>query len=150
MKTGKVYILLVFLFSSCIFRDIYELKKKEYVVVQIINNSKSDIAFYPYSFIPISLMYGQFYPDTLLPRENIGHYCRRIPFTKTEYFNTEYDSKEIRDHFGEKDSLMFFVFSADTLNKYSWDEIREGYNILKRYDLSINDLDSLNWTITYP
>ena len=62
---------------------------------------------------------------------------------------TEFETKDIRPRFGEKDSLMFFVFSVDTLDKYSWDEIREGYMVLKRYDLSITDLDSLNWTITY-
>ena len=45
---------------------------------------------------------------------------------------------------------MFYVFSVDTLEKYSWEEIREGYKILKRYDLSMDDLDSLDWTITYP
>ena len=150
MKTKIVYLLLVFLFSSCILKDIYELTKKEYIAIKIINNSKSYIAYYPYSFLPISLMYGEFYPDTLLPKDNIVYYCGSIPPMKTEYYETIYTSKEIREKYEEKDLLIFFVFSVDTLNKYSWDEIREGYKILKRYDLSIHDLDSINWTITYP
>ncbi len=152
MKLRNVLLLLfVFLMNSCVFfSDLIEWMNKSYISVHIINNSKSEIAFYPYSLLPISLIYGEFYPDTLLPNDNIGYYSKRIPSMKDYYHETVFDSKEIRDEFGEKDSLMFFVFSVDTLNKYSWEEIREDYKILKRYDLSISDLDSLNWTITYP
>lgn len=40
-------------------------------------------------------------------------------------------------------TVKYGTFYPDTL-------LRKGYKILKRYDLSIDDLDSLNWTITYP
>jgi hypothetical protein len=46
--------------------------------------------------------------------------------------------------------LTMFVIHKDTLTKYSFEEIQEEYNILKRFDLSIGDLESQNWTITYP
>lgn len=49
-----------------------------------------------------------------------------------------------------KDTLSIYIFNADTLNVYDWSKIKEGYKILKRYDLSLNDLKKLNWTIYYP
>jgi hypothetical protein len=40
----------------------------------------------------------------------------------------------------KSDTLSFFIFSSDTLNKYPWDSIRSNYMILQRYDLSLTDL----------
>lgn len=48
------------------------------------------------------------------------------------------------------DTLMFFVFSRDTLNKYSWEEIKRDYKILKRIDITGRELDDQDWTITNP
>ena len=48
------------------------------------------------------------------------------------------------------DTLSLFVFHVDTLAKYDWESIRKDYNILKRYDLSLEDLEQLNFTIIYP
>ena len=48
------------------------------------------------------------------------------------------------------DTLSVFVFHTDTLSKYSWSQIRKDYNILKRYDLSLGDLQRLNFVVTYP
>ncbi|MEO6682812.1 MAG: hypothetical protein ABIN48_08285 [Ginsengibacter sp.] len=48
------------------------------------------------------------------------------------------------------DTLSLFVFSYDTLIKYDWETIRTQYKVLKRYDLSLKDLNQLNWTVTYP
>jgi len=49
-----------------------------------------------------------------------------------------------------KDTLSIYIFSADALKAYDWSKVKEGYKILKRYDLSLNDLKKLNWVITYP
>jgi hypothetical protein len=49
-----------------------------------------------------------------------------------------------------KDTISIFILSKDTVDKYSWDKIRSDYNVLTRYDLSLADLEKLNWTITYP
>ncbi|MCL2417576.1 MAG: hypothetical protein FWD02_06585 [Bacteroidales bacterium] len=37
-----------------------------------------------------------------------------------------------------------------TLKKYTWEEIREGYKILKRYDISWQEMEELNGMIFYP
>jgi hypothetical protein len=49
-----------------------------------------------------------------------------------------------------KDTLSVFIVNNDTINKYSWDGIRENYNILIRYDLSLKNLKNLKYTIPYP
>lgn len=48
------------------------------------------------------------------------------------------------------DTLSFVIFDADTLAKYPWEVIRNNYKILKRYDLSLDDLKRLNYTLYYP
>ena len=48
------------------------------------------------------------------------------------------------------DTLSVFVFHIDTLLSHSWKEIRNGYKILVRYDLSAEDLESLKGKIYYP
>ncbi len=46
--------------------------------------------------------------------------------------------------------ISIFIFHSDTLNKYSWDKIRSEYMVLKRFDLSLEDLKQNNFTINYP
>ncbi|MCL2727598.1 MAG: hypothetical protein FWD56_04360, partial [Bacteroidales bacterium] len=48
------------------------------------------------------------------------------------------------------DTLSFFIFDADIFNAYTWEEIQSGYMVLKRYDLSPQDLRALRRRITYP
>ena len=49
-----------------------------------------------------------------------------------------------------KDTLSVYFFHPDTLAKYPWETIRKDYNILKRYDLSIEDMQLLDYEIVYP
>ena len=47
------------------------------------------------------------------------------------------------------DTLSIFIFHTDTLNKYSWEEVRDGYKILRRYDFGKEDLENLH-ELVYP
>ncbi len=94
---------------------------------------------------------GRFYdsnnPNMFDSLPNYGHYVIVKPnnmfyyeiLAPDQYFNSFPDKKG-----------KIYIFSLDTLNKYSWKEIRESSNYLRRYDLSQHELDSMNWTITYP
>lgn len=64
--------------------------------------------------------------------------------------HTKLESKEKWGDVLPKDTIIVFILSKDTVDANSWEEIRNEYNILNRYDLSISDLESQNWTITYP
>ncbi|TJY60071.1 hypothetical protein FAZ19_23285 [Sphingobacterium alkalisoli] len=49
-----------------------------------------------------------------------------------------------------KDTISFFIINADTLAKYPREVVNERYMILRRYDLSIFDLQKLDYTLRYP
>lgn len=117
--------------------------------IDIKNNSNIPIGFYfadGYEFLGEGTVTA--YPDTLLPQKNkmITYYISGnmrpgigMPNKKSEFLK-----------YLPKDTLSIFIFHTDTLNKYSWEEVRNGYKILKRYDLSYKDLEKLQFKIPYP
>ncbi|MZQ50376.1 MAG: hypothetical protein GT598_15370 [Bacteroidales bacterium] len=108
--------------------------------MKITNNSNSTIYFFD-SFA---------YPDTIIrPEENpinIPETNSVLPgSTRANRMRGSWESKfEIRD------TLMIFIFDETTLRTVPWDTIRKNYMILKRYDLSLEDLVKMDWRVTYP
>ena len=49
-----------------------------------------------------------------------------------------------------KDSLFIYLFHIDTLKNNSWADVQADYKILKRYDLSLEDLEYLDYKLSYP
>jgi hypothetical protein len=45
--------------------------------------------------------------------------------------------------------LMVYVFDAEVLETVPWSTVVNDYMVLKRYDLSLADLQRMNWTIIY-
>lgn len=45
---------------------------------------------------------------------------------------------------------MIFLFSRDTLDNLSWDQITDQYLILRRYDLTLDSLEGRNWKVIFP
>lgn len=50
----------------------------------------------------------------------------------------------------ESDTVMIYVFDAHVLETTPWDTVKAKNLYLKRYDLSLQDLQQSNWSITYP
>ena len=48
------------------------------------------------------------------------------------------------------DTLLIFVFNADSLDTYGWDYVREHYMVQQRYDLSLEDLQSVYFRLSFP
>ena len=46
--------------------------------------------------------------------------------------------------------MSVFIFDSEVLENIEWKEIRDNYMILKRYDLSLEDLQKLDFTLYYP
>lgn len=46
--------------------------------------------------------------------------------------------------------ITLVIYSMDTIRKYPFEKIQEDYNTLARFDLTIEELETQNWTITYP
>jgi hypothetical protein len=108
--------------------------------MKITNNSNSTIYFYD-SFS---------YPDTTL---RIEYNPVKIPETNSVLPGAT-RSNRIRccweSKFEFRDTLMIFIFDETTLKTVPWDTIRKNYMILKRYDLSLEDLVRMDWRVTYP
>ena len=121
--------------GSCFLPDNY--------TISIYNNTEHDINVLLSNGNPL-------FPDTLLPDRN---YDTRYRYpTKPglpRSYSTGIPYKRYIQFYGS-DTIIIFVFHADTLLKYTWDEVREGYRILKRYDVSWQEMESLNGHIKYP
>lgn len=46
--------------------------------------------------------------------------------------------------------MTIFLFDQAVVDTVPWDKIREDYLVAKRYEYTLEQLDSLNWTIIYP
>jgi hypothetical protein len=96
---------------------------------------------------PVYFLVSHTYPDTTIPD---AYDERRLvsPGSKNPFDS----DKKWEEVFKElpADTLSVFIFNSDTINNTTWEEIRSGYMISKRYDVSIDDLKNNSWTITYP
>jgi hypothetical protein len=88
------------------------------------------------------------YPDTALPANKPLLYIVRAHQSLPNGVN--YDDWSTMFNSLPTDTLSVYVFSAETLDNSSWDDIKTGYKILKRYDLSLDDIKKLNNNISYP
>lgn len=90
---------------------------------------------------------GIFYPDTILPLSN--KYLKNPIVFESYYFHSSNSWDYVYSQFPQ-DTMSVFVFHSDTLAKFSWEEVRKGYKVLVRYDLSLEDLERLNFELSYP
>jgi hypothetical protein len=144
MKTNifkNALIFLIFLSCNCTCE-----KDKYHEDVYIKNNSNMSI-YYNYAF--------ENYPDTAIL--DVDHVIINMPDL---YKINPNESKRVFLRGRTKwegiynvaplDTVMFFIFDAQVLETTPWDTVQKYYLVLKRYDLSFQDLEQMNWTITYP
>lgn len=55
----------------------------------------------------------------------------------------------IEDLYRPDEKLYVFAYDSTILGDKEWNEIRKNYLVTKRYDLTIKDLENMNWKITY-
>ena len=102
------------------------------------NNSTSDV------YIDLDLYGGILYPDTAISKTKRGALYKA---GDTFYYTINTAKESILNQHG---TVSLFIFDADTFNIYSWEEIRNGYKILQRYDISVEDFKALRYNISYP
>jgi hypothetical protein len=95
----------------------------------------------------ISFFDSRTYPDTTLPSEK-PYFGTCRPNSTSDIESKQKWEKNISDT--PRDTLSIFIIDTDTIINKPWVEIKNQYKILKRYDLSLQDLQNRNWTITYP
>lgn len=92
--------------------------------------------------------YGLFsYPDTLLPTSKPS-----LQLVNSNDYNKLRSGIKWEEIIKEQpeNKLSIYFFNADTINQYEWQEIKQGYKVMERRDLSLEDLEGMKWTITYP
>lgn len=104
---------------------------QEDIIYQIEFNAPTDTSLFTFSF-------------PLLP-ENTEH--RIIP-SSSEVSLSEGFIKFLTDK--PEEVLMLYLFSRDTIEQVPWERIRDEYLVLRRYDLTLEDLEALDWTVEYP
>ena len=103
----------------------------------LVNNAKHSISF-DYS---LGAYNWKCYPDTLLPATD-QHLIKNIKPGSSHSSDSRSKWEKIISDL-PKDTMSVFIFHTDTLNKYAWEEVRKKYIILRRYDLSLEDLIGL-------
>jgi hypothetical protein len=89
-----------------------------------------------------------FYPDTSLPVSKPSLYIVRAHQSLPNGVN--YEDWSTMFNSLPTDTLSIYIFSADALDNSSWNDIKTGYKILRRYDLSLEDIKKLDNKIYYP
>ena len=99
------------------------------------------------SFGIINFLVSYNFPDTIIPDQ-----YNNIAGIKTND-RTPYDSREDWETVFKKTKLgiiSVFFFSPDTITKYGWNDVRNNYRILKRKEITLQELKSHQWTVFYP
>lgn len=106
--------------------------------IKIINNSDNTILHL-------------FHSDTLLPEINYFNSSEQLDYATIHPNDSAILPGFYKNHFSQGyRELILFLFNKDTVTSTDWEVIKNQYLVLKRYDLTLTDLDSLGWTITYP
>ncbi len=132
------------------FMLIGECEGNQWSSLRIKNASDNPISFYQASSVsqrlyPYDVVSDFLYPDTTISKKNIT-----LDIGVTRYSLDNQGKWEDVVSKLPSDTLSIFIFDTATIENNSWDEVRENYLVLKRYDLSLEDLQLLDFTVPYP
>ncbi len=103
------------------------------------NNADYGITVYSILIPPYDYSHCILFPDTSLPSQKP---LQMVKIAPNDYVVTnEVSCLNVAELYGtfHTDTISFFVFSTDTLEKYGWDSVQKAYNILQRYDIGVDD-----------
>lgn len=113
-----------------------------FYTITVINQSTQMIYFLPYDkFSEIQ------YPDTTLPASK-PHAVLLGPGANFFMDKREPWSEEINEL--SADTLTLVFFDKFVYEDSSWADIKNHYLVIKRYDLSLQDLERLDFDVPYP
>lgn len=121
------------------------------------NTGHNSIIFINNTDVPVDVSYELDYPDLDLgtyPIHNMQEHQRRVmPYKESPnplMFGDINASWESRFPYIKSDTLIIQVFESEIIDTYSWSKIRSDYMILQQYFVSLENLQSINWRISYP
>jgi hypothetical protein len=97
------------------------------------------------------------YPDTILPLR-LTHKFVNGEYTQAGQANGDalalvHPRKDCLEYIFQHevtDTLMFFVLDVSTVQNNSWQTVGDNYLILQRYDLCLEDMNLLEWSLPFP
>ena len=87
---------------------------------------------------------GTLFLDTAISKTGGGTFYKQ---GENYYFRYNSGTERL---FKKNDTMILFIFDADSFDMYSWEEIQRDYKILQRYDISYENMKYLKYNITYP
>jgi hypothetical protein len=125
---------LLFMFDSCEFplgaRGVYFF---------YIRNDSPNLIYY---------QVNRTYPDLSIPDSAVARVAGLNP-SKIKTFESGTKWRKFFKNL-PADTLSILFFSPDSVKKYGWEQVQSKYLILKRKDISIEDLERSNYLTTYP
>lgn len=112
--------------------------------IAVLNNSSDTI----YSDLGWGGKLNQ-YPDTTLPNSKPA--LVEIPALQNFSFytpNRKTYEKAIQEL--AADTLSIYIFSKTVYEDTAWSDVRSGYQVLQRYDLSLDNLKRMDFKVPYP
>ena len=135
MKVIVVFSIFFLLLTAC--------ENNKDVVNRILINNNSDLD--RMSFLVGGFGSNAIFPDTILPVEDIN--IRN--FGRSTRFGNGTDFIRIINEL-PKDTLSFYFFDPNVIENEGWEKVRDEYLVLRRYDLSEDDLRTLDFTVPFP
>lgn len=86
------------------------------------------------------------YPDTTITTVNVTNKIIPMSTFRLGLFKAQIEFFEEATN----DTLSFYFISKETVSNFDWNEIRNEYLILKRYDVSFDDFQTIDFEIVYP
>jgi hypothetical protein len=90
----------------------------------------------------------QFYGSYNYPDTSIDATKPRLIMATPNYFgylDSKYEWKDVLP----KDTILIYILNKDTVDGYSWETIKKEYKILKKYTLSLEDLENNDFKVSY-
>ena len=102
---------------------------------------------------PVYVVASFDYPDTSINFQNplLGDNNIVWPHQRTDFLREGHCLENDIEVLSPGHKLSIFVFDADQL-KYdsSWTQIRQNYQVLKRFDYTVDELRNTNFSIDFP
>ena len=108
--------------------------------LKLVNSSDSNVY----------IIHSSMYPDTSFKNTmyNYNESKYRVGYSEKQDYGEviEYCWNDYINSI-ESDTLMIFVVLDEGQDR---DELKDQHTVLKRYDLTLQDLENMDWTVTYP
>jgi len=142
MKTNLIILLTILLFNQTCCKNKDDCHKS----ITFVNTTSQALYVIASSLYPDTLTFSGI-PNPLLD----PNFTKVLPNETNTQVLSRRDCIELTfKNLIPPDILMVYVFDAMVIESTPWETVKSNYLVVKRYDLSLQDLQNNNWKIIYP